>query len=174
MPDPDIHTMTTLTLIVARARNGVIGRNNQLPWRLPEDLAFFKRTTMGAPIVMGRKTHESIGRVLPGRRNIVVTRDAQRRFDGCDTVTGLADALELAARDGASEVFLIGGAELFREGWPLAQKLILTEIDADFDGDICIDAPNAAAWKEISREMHHAGAPNDFDYAFVIYERRAA
>ena len=89
--------MTTLTLIVARARNGVIGRDNQLPWRLPEDLAFFKRTTMGAPIVMGRKTHESIGRVLPGRRNIVVTRNAQRRFDGCDTVPGLCEALEIAA-----------------------------------------------------------------------------
>jgi len=166
--------MTTLTLIVARARNGVIGRNNQLPWHLPEDLAFFKRTTMGAPIVMGRKTHESIGRVLPGRRNIVVTRDTQRHFDGCNTVTGLADALVLAERDGASEVFLIGGAELFREGWPLAQKLIVTEIDADFEGDIFINAPDAAVWKEVSRETHRAGAPNDFDYAFVVYERRAA
>ncbi|MFT4433209.1 dihydrofolate reductase [Caballeronia sp. 15715] len=166
--------MTTLTLIVARARNGVIGRNNQLPWRLPEDLAFFKRTTMGAPIVMGRKTHESIGRVLPGRRNIVVSRDAGLRFDGCDTVTGLADALELAARDKASEVFLIGGAELFREGWPIAHKLIVTEIDADFPGDISIDAPDAAVWKEVSRETHHSVAPNDFDYSFVAYERRTA
>src|ERR1700760_2963686 len=98
--------MTMLTLIVARARNGVIGRNNQLPWRLPEDLAFFKRTTMGAPIVMGRKTHESIGRVLPGRRNIVVSRDATRRDDGCDTVTSLAGALALAAQDHAPEAFL--------------------------------------------------------------------
>lgn len=166
--------MTTLTLIVARARNGVIGRNNQLPWRLPEDLAFFKRTTMGAPIVMGRKTHESIGRVLPGRRNIVVTRDAQRRFDGCDTVTRLADALELGARDDAGEIFLIGGAQLFREGWSLAHKLILTEIDADFPGDISLDAPDAAVWKEVSRETHHAAAPNDFDYSFVVYERRTA
>ena len=166
--------MTTLTLIVARARNGVIGRNNELPWRLPEDLAFFKRTTLGAPIVMGRKTHESIGRVLPGRRNIVVSRDAGRRFDGCDTVTRLADALELAARDNAGEVFLIGGAELFREGWPLAHKLILTEIDADFPGDISIDAPDTAVWKEVSRETHRAAAPNDFDYSFVVYERRTA
>jgi dihydrofolate reductase len=165
--------MTTLTLIVARARNGVIGRDNQLPWRLPEDLAFFKRTTMGAPIVMGRKTHESIGRVLPGRRNIVVTRNANRSFDGCDTVTGLPDALILAARDGAQEVFLIGGAELFREGWPLAHKLIVTEIDADFDGDITIAAPDTAAWKEVSRETHRASAPNDFSYSFVVYERRA-
>jgi len=166
--------MTTLTLIVARARNGVIGRDNQLPWRLPEDLAFFKRTTMGAPIVMGRKTHESIGRVLPGRRNIVVTRNAQRRFDGCDTVPGLCEALEVAARDDTKEVFLIGGAELFRKGWELANKLVLTEIDADFEGDISIDAPDPAVWQEISRETHRAAAPNDFNYSFVIYERRPA
>ncbi|OTP73267.1 dihydrofolate reductase [Caballeronia sordidicola] len=166
--------MTTLTLIVARARNGVIGRDNQLPWRLPEDLAFFKRTTMGAPIVMGRKTHESIGRVLPGRRNIVVTRDAQRRFDGCDTVPGLCEALEVAARDETKEVFLIGGAQLFRKGWALANKLVLTEIDADFEGDISIDAPDPDVWQEISRETHRAAAPNDFDYSFVVYERRPA
>jgi dihydrofolate reductase len=82
--------------------------------------------------------------------------------------------LELAARDNASEVFLIGGAELFREGWPLAHKLILTEIDADFPGDISIDAPDAAVWKEASRETHHAAAPNDFEYSFVVYERRTA
>ena len=104
--------MTTLTLIVARANNGVIGRDNQLPWRLPEDLAFFKRTTMGAPIIMGRKTHESIGRPLPGRRNIVVTRDATRRFQGCDAATTLGEALKLAAQDQAPEAFLIGGAQL--------------------------------------------------------------
>jgi len=110
--------------------------------------------------------------VLPGRRNIVVTRDAGRRFDGCDTVPGLCEALEVAARDEAKEVFLIGGAELFRKGWELAQKLVLTEIDADFEGDISIDAPDPAVWKEISREKHRAGAPNDFDYSFVTYERR--
>lgn len=137
--------MTSLTLIVARARNGIIGRDNQLPWKLPEDLAFFKRTTMGAPIVMGRKTHESIGRPLPGRRNIVVTRDASRRFDGCDTVTSLADALVLAARDGAAEAFLIGGAQLYAEGLALADKLIVTEIDADFEGDASFPRPHPSS-----------------------------
>ncbi|MBR8224022.1 dihydrofolate reductase [Burkholderia ambifaria] len=164
--------MTTLTLIVARARNGIIGRDNQLPWKLPEDLAFFKRTTMGAPIVMGRKTHESIGRPLPGRRNIVVTRDATRRFDGCDTVTSLADALALAARDGAAEAFLIGGAQLYAEGLALADKLIVTEIDADFDGDASFPAPDPAHWHEVSREPHQAAAPNTFGYAFVVYARK--
>jgi dihydrofolate reductase len=166
--------MTTLTVIVARARNGVIGRDNQLPWRLPEDLAFFKRTTMGAPIVMGRKTHESIGRPLPGRRNIVVTRDRTRRFDGCDTVTTLDEALQLAARDNASEIFLIGGAELFREAIPMAHKLVITEIDTDFDGDISLAPVDPAIWTEVSRETHHSNEPNDFDYAFVVYQRKAA
>jgi dihydrofolate reductase len=164
--------MTTLTLIVARARNGVIGRENQLPWRLPEDLAFFKRTTMGAPIVMGRKTHESIGRPLPGRRNIVVSRDATRRYTGCDVVPSLDDALALAARDSAAEAFLIGGAELYRQGLPMAHKLIVTEIDADFAGDTSFPAPDPAVWEELSREPHRTNAPNDFDYAFVTYRRK--
>ncbi|WP_414450127.1 dihydrofolate reductase [Burkholderia sp. 22PA0099] len=165
--------MTTLTLIVARARNGVIGRDNQLPWKLPEDLAFFKRTTMGAPIVMGRKTHESIGRPLPGRRNIVVTRDAARRFEGCDTVTSLDAALAAAARDQAAEAFLIGGAQLYAEGLGRADKLIVTEIDADFDGDASFPAPDPALWQEASRDTHRATEPNAFDYAFVVYTRKA-
>src|ERR1700710_2688463 len=108
--------MTTLTLIVARGRNGVIGRDNQLPWRLPEDLAFFKRTTMGEPIVLGRKTPESIVRGRPDRRTTVLTRDGTRRYDGCDTVTSLAGALAAAAQDNAPEAFLIGGAQLYEEG----------------------------------------------------------
>jgi dihydrofolate reductase len=164
--------MTTLTLIVARARNGVIGRDNQLPWHLPEDLAHFKRTTLGAPIIMGRKTHESIGRPLPGRRNIVVTRDASRRFPGCDTVTNLPAALALAQQDQVSEAFLIGGAQLYAEGMALACKMVITEIIEDFDGDARFPVPNANEWEQISRETHHANPPNDFDYAFVVYRRK--
>ncbi len=163
--------MTTLTLIVARARNGVIGRDNQLPWRLPEDLAFFKRTTMGTPIVMGRKTHESIGRPLTGRRNIVVSRDATRRYAGCDVVTSLEDALKLAD---APEAFLIGGAQLYQDAFACADKLIVTEIDADFVGDTHFPAPDPDLWREISRETHRATPPNDFDFAFVAYERIAS
>ncbi|CAB3654228.1 dihydrofolate reductase [Trinickia soli] len=160
--------MTTLTILVARARNGVIGRDNQLPWHLPEDLAFFKRTTMGAPIVMGRKTHESIGRPLPGRRNIVVTRDAQRRFEGCEMATSIADALALAGKDGAPEAFLIGGTQLYAEGIGFADKLVITEIDADVEGDATFPAPDPAQWEAVSREAHHAEA---FDYARVVYRR---
>jgi len=163
--------MTTLTLIVARARNGVIGRDNQLPWRLPEDLAFFKRTTMGAPIIMGRKTHESIGRPLPGRRNIVISRDGTRRYEGCDVVTSLQAALAL---EPAKEAFLIGGAQLYRDAIARADKMIVTEIDADFDGDARFPAPDPELWREVSREPHRAAAPNDFAFAFVTYERIAA
>lgn len=164
--------MTTLTLIVARAHNGVIGRDNELPWRLPEDLAFFKRTTMGAPIVMGRKTHESIGRALPGRRNIVVTRDGSKRFPGCDTATSLDEALAIAEQDHAPEAFLIGGAQLYEQGLALAHKLVVTEIAADFAGDATFPAPDPSRWRETSRDTLHANPPNNFDFAFVTYERR--
>ncbi|WP_116136409.1 dihydrofolate reductase [Trinickia diaoshuihuensis] len=162
--------MTTLTIIVARARNGVIGRNNQLPWHLPEDLGFFKRATMGAPIIMGRKTHESIGRPLPGRRNIVVTRDATRKFEGCEMATSIEQALKLAAKDDAPEAFLIGGTQLYAEGIGLADKLVITEIDADFEGDATFPAPDPAQWEIVSREAYRAEA---FDYARVAYRRKA-
>ncbi|HTI17866.1 MAG TPA: dihydrofolate reductase [Trinickia sp.] len=165
--------MTTLTLIVARARNGVIGRENQLPWHLPEDLAFFKRTTMGAPIIMGRKTHESIGRPLPGRRNIVVTRDASRRFEGCETVTGIEAALALAATDGATEAFLIGGTELYKAGIAFADKLIVTEIAADFEGDATFAEPDPIQWEAVSRELLQKEGVDGFDYARVVYRRLA-
>lgn len=163
--------MTTLYLIVARARNGVIGRDNDLPWKLPEDLAHFKRTTMGAPLIMGRKTHESIGRALPGRRNIIVTRNPARRFDGCDTVTSLDDALALCERLHAPVAYLIGGAQLYRDGIERAERMIITEIDRAFEGDATFAAPAPDQWREISRETHRANPPNDFNYAFVEYER---
>lgn len=171
VPAPLLISMTTLTLIVARARNGVIGRDNQLPWRLPEDLAFFKRATMGAPVIMGRKTHESIGRPLPGRRNIVVTRNAANHFDGCETATSLAAALTLAGESGAAEAFLIGGAQLYAEGLAQADTLLVTEIDADFTGDAVFPPLDSAQWQEASRKTHRAAAPNDFAYAFVVYRR---
>ncbi|BBE09006.1 dihydrofolate reductase [Mycoavidus cysteinexigens] len=162
--------MTELSIIVARARNGVIGRDNQLPWHLPEDLAFFKRTTLGAPVIMGRKTHESIGRPLPGRRNLVVTRDPTRVFAGCETVSSLTAALALCAS--APRAFLIGGAQLYAEGLRHADQLIITEIDQDFDGDAFFPKPDPLVWKQITRSKHRSLPPNDFAYAFVIYERK--
>ena len=162
--------MTLLTLIVAKARNGVIGRDNTLPWRLPEDLAHFKRTTMGAPIIMGRKTWESIGRPLPGRRNIVVTRNHDLRIDGVDVVTSLEDAQRLCVN--AEGIFLIGGAQLYAEALPSADRLVVTEIDADIQGDAHFPAIDPRQWAETSRESHFS-EPNGFAYAFVTYERRA-
>ncbi|KKB62431.1 diacylglycerol kinase [Robbsia andropogonis] len=165
-----------LTLIVARARNGVIGRDNQLPWHLPEDLAYFKKTTMGAPVVMGRKTHESIRRPLPGRRNVVVTRDPAREFAGCDAVNSLEAALQACASDGVPEVFLIGGAQLYREGMSLAQRLLITEVDADVEGDAFFAAPDPTIWVETARESHppmtRENGTARLGYAFVEYRRR--
>ena len=160
--------MTLLTLVVARARNGTIGRNNTLPWRLPEDLAHFKRTTLGAPIIMGRKTWESIGRPLPGRRNIVVSRNTALELEGAEVAGSLEDAQLLCI--GVEQVFLIGGAQLYAEALPSADRLVVTEIDADVEGDAFFPAIDRAQWVETSRETHHSEA-NGFDYAFVTYDR---
>jgi len=163
--------MTLLTLIVARARNGVIGRDNTLPWRLPEDLQHFKRTTLGAPIIMGRKTWDSIGRPLPGRRNIVVSRNRDLKLEGAEVVSSLEDAQRLCVN--VEQVFLIGGAQLYAEALPSADRLIVTEIDADVEGDAHFPAVDRSTWLETARETHHSEA-NGFEYAFVVYERPAS
>jgi dihydrofolate reductase len=159
-----------LTLIVARARNGVIGARGTLPWRLPEDLAFFKRTTMGHPIVMGRKTWESIGRPLPGRRSIVVTRDRHFAAPGAELAGSLDQALALVA--GSEEVFVIGGAQLYEAAMPRADRLLVTEIDRDFDGDTFLPAPTSGDWIEASRERHLPTDIRPFGFDFVDYRKR--
>jgi dihydrofolate reductase len=159
-----------VTLILARARNGVIGAKGGLPWHLPEDLAFFKRTTMGHPIVMGRKTWESIGRPLPGRRGVVVTRDRRYSAPGAETVHSLDEAIE-RCRD-AEEIFVIGGAQLYAEALPRADRLLLTEIDADFDGDTFLPVPSPDVWMETDREVHAPAGGRAFSFAFVDYRRR--
>jgi dihydrofolate reductase len=164
--------MTTprLTLIVARARNGVIGRDGALPWRLPEDLAHFRRTTMGHPIVMGRRTWESIGRPLPGRRNIVLSRQPGFVAAGAEVVADLEAAL--ARCTGAAEVFVIGGAQLYAQAMPRAQRLVVTEIDADFDGDTVFPRPDPAQWREAAREHQPPAAGRGCALDFVTYLRR--
>ncbi len=164
-------SLPRITLIVARARNGVIGRGGTLPWRLPEDLAHFKRMTMGHPIVMGRKTWESIGRPLPGRRSIVVSRQAGFTAAGAEVAPGLDAALALCA--GTDEVFVIGGAQLYREVLPRAQRLIVTEIDADFEGDSEFPPFDQAQWIETKREHLPASDGRGFAVDFVTYARRA-
>ncbi len=162
--------MTRLNLIVAVARNGVIGRNGALPWRLPEDLAHFKRTTMGSPIIMGRKTWESIGRPLPGRRNIVVSRSKNLAANGAEIAADLDAALALCAD--ATEAFVIGGAQLYAAALARAQRLLVTEIDADFDGDTHWPAIDSAQWRETAREHRPPTVERTFSMDFVTYERR--
>ncbi len=161
--------MTSFTIIVAADAKGGIGINNTLPWRLPEDLAFFKKTTSGHPIVMGRKTFESIGRPLPNRRNIVVTRNADWRHDGVEAVESLAAA---AALIGEAPAFIIGGAQIYVEALPLAERLLITEIGKTFDCDAHFPAIDKSLWQETAREAHHSEA-NGFDFAFVTYQRRS-
>ena len=162
-------TSPIITLIAARARNGVIGRNNRMPWKIAGEQAYFKRKTMGQPIVMGRKTWESIGRPLPGRRNIVVTRNRAYAAKGAEVVGSLDDALSLVA--GADEIFVIGGAQLYAEAMPRASRLFITEIDADFDGDTFMPPPDRAQWRETAREDHPSAGDRPFGYSFVVYER---
>jgi dihydrofolate reductase len=160
--------MPRISLIVARARNGVIGRDGSLPWKIPGELAHFKRVTLGHPIVMGRKTWESLGRPLPGRRNIVVTRNADYTVSGAEVVTSLPAALALC--EGVADVFVIGGAELYAQALPLATRAIVTEIDADFDGDAHFPALDPRHWRETARTPGSAEPP----HAFVTYERSGA
>jgi dihydrofolate reductase len=156
-----------LTIVVATDIHRGIGINNALPWHLPEDLAFFKRTTSGHPIIMGRKTFDSIGRPLPNRRNIVVTRNAEWKHEGVETALSVSDAIKLA---GNNDAFVIGGAQIYAEVLPLTQRLIVTEIGKAFACDAFFPPIDPLEWKEVSRESHHSDA-NEFDYAFVVYER---
>jgi dihydrofolate reductase len=156
-----------LGLVYARSRNGVIGKGGVLPWYLPEDLAHFKRVTLGHPVIMGRKTWDSLPprfRPLPGRLNIVVTRQPQWQAEGASRVSSLAEALALC--EGRAEAWVIGGAQIFHEALPLAQYCEVTEIESDFDGDVFAPALDGA-WREASRERHVSagGVP----YSFVTY-----
>jgi dihydrofolate reductase len=159
----------TITLVVAAADNGVIGRDNTLPWHLPEDLKRFKRITMGKPIVMGRKTFESIGKPLPGRQNIVVTRDANYHREGI-TVVHDADAAWRAA-GGAPEIMVIGGAELFRQFLPRAQRIHLTRVHGDIAGDVTWPALDDT-WEVVTREKHAADERHPYSMTFELWEKR--
>ena len=150
------------------ASNGVIGSDNTLPWRLPEDLKRFKALTLGHPVIMGRKTHESVGRPLPGRRNIVISRNKGFAAAGCETAASL-DAAIAACAGTTDEIFVIGGAQIYAEALPKAQRLYLTEIGAEYPGDACFPEFDRSAWSETARE--HNRSESGIDYAFAIYDR---
>lgn len=156
-----------ISLIAAVARDGTIGAGNAIPWRIRGEQKHFRGITTGHPIIMGRKTHESIGRPLPGRRNIVVTRNPDYRAEGCEVFSSVEAAL--AACQEADEVFVIGGAELYRACLPRADRLYLTEIDADFGGDTRFPEFDRSQWRTISRQRHRSEFGWGYDYA--VYER---
>jgi dihydrofolate reductase len=159
-----------VTLIVAVADNGVIGRENALPWHLPEDLKRFKRLTMGKPMIMGRKTFESIGKPLPGRLNIVVTRHTNYRREGVEVVHDTDQALEAAAP--APEVMVIGGAELFRLFLPRAGRIHLTRVHGNIEGDVMWPALDIRQWGVIERERHEADERHAHAMTFEVWEKR--
>lgn len=160
-----------LALVVATARNGVIGRGNALPWHLPEDLKHFKALTIGKPILMGRRTCEAIGRPLPGRDNLVLTRERSWQAPGVTAVHSLAEALARAAS--APELMVIGGAEVYRMTLPLAQRIYLTEILADVEGDTLFPPLVAAEWRELQSSVYPADARNAYGMRFVTLARQA-
>lgn len=160
-----------LSAIVAMAANRVIGAGNRLPWRLPEDLARFKRLTMGHTLIMGRKTYESIGRPLPGRTFIVVTRQRDFAPPGVKVAHSVDEALALATGD--DEVFIAGGAELYAQTMERLQRLYLTRIERDFPGDTSFPEVDLTGWRLIEQEHHPASSPEALPYAFLTYERPA-
>jgi dihydrofolate reductase len=159
--------MAQLSIVVATDAKGGIGINNTLPWRLPEDLAHFKRVTSGHPIIMGRKTYDSIGRPLPNRRNIVITRDAAWQRDGVEAVGSVEAALALV---GAERAYLIGGAQIYAAAMDLVDELIVTEIGQTFACDAFFPPIDHTIWKETARATYHSDA-NHFDYAFVTFNK---
>ncbi len=164
-----------IAMIVAMAENRVIGRNNQLPWYLPNDLKYFKAVTMGKPIIMGRKTYESIGKPLPGRTNIVVTTQQDFTAEGVKIAHSVEQALTLAQSvaiiDGAEEVMIIGGAQLYADMLDRVERLYLTHVHADVEGDARFPDVDLSGWNALSREDFVAEGPNPYGYSFVVYGR---
>ncbi|WP_426077481.1 dihydrofolate reductase [Janthinobacterium sp. PSPC3-1] len=161
--------MSTLTIIVATDQQGGIGLNNTLPWKLPEDLAHFKSVTTGHPIIMGRKTFDSIGRPLPNRRNIVITHNTQWKREGVETAASVEAAL--AMLDGA-DGYVIGGAQIYKQSLAMADRLIITEIDGTYDCDAVFPTIDRTQWNETARQ-DHVSVASGLKYAFVTLQRKA-
>ena len=162
--------MSKLSLIVAMARNRTIGVNNTLPWRCPEDLKHFKALTMGHHMIMGRKTFDSIGKPLPGRTTVVVTRNADLEIPGCVIAHSLNEAIAACAGD--EEIFIVGGAELYQQAVPLADTLYITEIQQDVEGDAYFPEFDTSTWQETSREVRSQETPQPLEYHFVTYRNK--
>ena len=162
----------TVSLVVAAAKNNVIGRDGELPWHLPDDLRHFKRLTTGKPIIMGRRTFESIGRPLPDRHNIVMTRDPDYAAPGCDVVTSVSDALDLAGD--AAEVMVIGGGQVYHDFLPRADRIYLTRVQLEIDGDTHFPEIDAKEWQLVASEHHAADEKHAYAFEMMVLERRPA
>ena len=162
--------MAQLAIIVAHAQNGTIGLAGNMPWRLPEDLKHFKEVTMGHPVIMGRVTHESIGRPLPGRDNIVISRNPDYRPEGCRTATSLEEAAGMIKNDELA--FVIGGAQIYAQALPLADRFYLTRVEADYQGDTLFPAWNPADWTPVREERRERGEKFEHPFVFLDYVRR--
>ncbi len=172
MDDPR-ESVPRITLVVAAASNGVIGVDGRMPWHLPADLARFKRLTLGKPVLMGRRTHESIGRPLPDRPNLVLSRDPDYRADGCRTVRSLDEAIDVAAGMGAPELMVIGGGAVYAQALPGAQRILLTRVHAAPEGDTFFPAVDPREWQEVGRERRAADDRNPYAMDFLEFARRA-
>jgi dihydrofolate reductase len=160
-----------VSLILALSENRVIGKDNQLPWHLPDDFAYFKRTTLGHPIIMGRKSFKSLGKPLPKRTNIVVTRQEDYRPKGCVVVHSVEEALQVAKAED-EEVYVIGGAEIVKKAFPLVDTMLLTEVHAEVEGDTYFPEYNKSEWEEKSREYHPTDERHQYAFSFVRYDRK--
>ena len=158
-----------ISMIVAMAEGRVIGLNGSMPWHLPADFAYFKKSTMGCPIIMGRKTYDSIGKPLPGRQNIVLTRSTDLVIEGCDVVTCLDDALTLVSSE--KEVFIIGGQQLYEQALPVANRLYLTHIQASLVGDTCFPDYSSYSWNQVRLDKFSADDKNAYPYSFELLEK---
>jgi len=161
--------MTILSMIVAHADNRIIGKDNDMPWHLPADLAYFKKTTLGKPVIMGRKTYESIGRPLPGRLNIVISRDASYSAQGITTVTSVEQALEAAGN--VEEIMVIGGGAIYAHCLPAANRLYVTHINASIDGDTQFPEYDLNVWKKVSSDTRQPDEKNAYELDFAVYEK---
>lgn len=163
--------MTILSMIVAHADNRIIGKDNDMPWHLPADLAYFKKTTLGKPVIMGRKTYDSIGRPLPGRKNIVISRDESLNIEGVEVVQSVEQALAVAS--GVDEIMVIGGGAIYAHCMPKADKLYITHIDAKIDGDTQFpDYDLENEWQMLASETRQADEKNAYVLHFNVYQRR--
>lgn len=162
-----------VSIVVAAAQNGVIGKDGDLPWRLPADLRFFKKLTMGHPLIMGRKTHESIGRPLPGRRNLVVTRNPAYQAEGCEIFLSLGEALKACI--GLDEVFVVGGGSIYEKAFELdmIDRIYLTEVHAEVEGDTFFKIPSDKLWRRVEENYHDADEKNTIPWSFVTLDRES-